>query len=64
MSSSNTDRMKGAGNELKGKAKRIVGEVANDEQLKAEGSADKLKGKAQKAVADAKDAVIRTVKKI
>ena len=64
MSSGNQDRLRGAGNELKGKAKRIAGEVADDEQLKGEGTVDKLKGKAQKALGDAKDAVIRTVKKV
>ena len=49
------DRIKGAGNQVKGQMKEAAGKVLGDNKLKAEGEADKLKGKVQSTVGDAKD---------
>ncbi|KQT58115.1 hypothetical protein ASG52_22880 [Methylobacterium sp. Leaf456] len=51
------DRLKGLGNEALGSAKRGVGNLTDDERLKAEGSAQKLKGRAQQEQGKAKDTV-------
>ncbi|KGR81540.1 CsbD family protein [Lysinibacillus odysseyi] len=50
-----SDKMKSAGNKLKGEAKESLGKVANDPELRAEGRLDRLKGEAQEEVADMKD---------
>ena len=64
MSTSAEDKMKGAVNTLKGKAKRIGGEITDDENLKDEGNLDKLKGAAQTLEGNAKDAIKRGLDKI
>ena len=51
------DRIKGAGNQIKGSIKQGVGELIGDAKLQGEGMADKAKGKAQSAVGGAKDTV-------
>lgn len=51
------DRLKGLGNEAIGSAKRGVGNLTDDEDLKAEGRAQKLRGQAQQEQGKAKDAV-------
>jgi uncharacterized protein YjbJ (UPF0337 family) len=51
------DRLKGLGNEAVGSAKRGVGNLTDDEDLKAEGRAQKLRGEAQQEKGKAKDAV-------
>ena len=56
--------MNGTGNVIKGKAKKIVGEITDNPNLKGEGEVDKLKGKAQQAKANVKDAVKRGLDKI
>lgn len=43
MSSGKTD-------EAKGKAKKVAGELVDDEELKREGEGDKLKGKAKQNI--------------
>ena len=49
MPTSTTDKMNGAANTAKGKAKRIGGEITDNEDLKAEGSMDKrLEARIQK----------------
>ena len=55
--SSTTDKIKGAANEVLGKAKQGLGDVTNSDKLKAEGAAQELKGKTQSTVGDAKGAV-------
>ncbi|AIQ87827.1 UPF0337 protein [Methylobacterium phyllosphaerae] len=55
--SSTTDKIKGVANEALGKAKQGIGDVTNNDKLKAEGAAQELKGKAQGTVGDAKSAV-------
>ena len=51
------DRVKGAGNQVKGAVKSAAGKATGDTKLRAEGAADKLKGKMQNAVGGAKDAI-------
>jgi len=51
------DRIEGKVDDMKGRAKRQVGEWTDDEKLQAEGTADQMKGKAQNAFGKAKDAV-------
>ena len=51
------DRIKGAGNQVKGSIKQGVGELIGDAKLQGEGMADKAKGKVQSAVGGAKDTV-------
>jgi uncharacterized protein YjbJ (UPF0337 family) len=43
----NKERIKGAGEELKGKMKKGVGDLVDNEQLEAEGEAERLKGQAR-----------------
>ncbi|WP_342151450.1 CsbD family protein [Methylorubrum sp. SB2] len=51
------DRLKGLGNEALGSAKRGVGNLTGNEQLKAEGREQKLRGQAQQEQGKAKDTV-------
>lgn len=55
----NQDQANGAWDTLKGKAKRIWGELTDDDMLKAEGSADKLYGLIQERFGDTKEAIQR-----
>lgn len=47
MKSSTRDNAEGKLHQAKGKAKRIVGELANDQDLEAEGALEDVSGKAQ-----------------
>jgi uncharacterized protein YjbJ (UPF0337 family) len=49
------DRVEGAGNTIKGKAKTAAGKALGDEKLKNEGRADQVKGKVQNTVGGIKD---------
>ncbi|MDR3772429.1 MAG: CsbD family protein [Terracidiphilus sp.] len=51
------DRLKGAINEIAGRAKRQVGEWTGDSDAQIEGLAQEVKGKAQKAWGGVKEAV-------
>jgi uncharacterized protein YjbJ (UPF0337 family) len=51
------DRIKGAGDQLKGKIKEGAGKITGDEKLKNEGRADQVKGKVENAIGGAKDKV-------
>jgi uncharacterized protein YjbJ (UPF0337 family) len=64
MPTSTEDKMNGTANILKGKAKRIGGEITDNEDLKDEGEMDKLKGAAQTLKGKAKDAIKRGMNKI
>lgn len=55
----NQDQIAGKFDVLKGKAKRIWGELTDDDFSKAEGSVDKLYGIIQQRFGDAKDAILR-----
>lgn len=57
MSSGFSDKLKAAGNKIKGEVKETIGEATNDPKLQAEGKVDKLKGAAQEKVGDVKEAV-------
>lgn len=62
--SSTTDKIKGAANEALGKAKQGLGDVTNNDKMKADGAAQELKGKTQSTVGDAKGAVKSATDKI
>jgi uncharacterized protein YjbJ (UPF0337 family) len=51
------DRIKGSGDQMKGKIKEGAGKLTGDEKLKNEGRADQVKGKVENAVGGAKDKV-------
>jgi uncharacterized protein YjbJ (UPF0337 family) len=53
----NTDQTEGTFETLKGKAKRIWGELTDDDFDKAEGNADKLYGTIQQKFGDTKEAI-------
>ena len=55
----NQDQAAGTWDVVKGKAKRIWGELTDDDFTKAEGSADKLYGIIQQRFGDAKEAIQR-----
>ncbi len=59
--SSTTDKIKGAVNEAVGNAKQGIGNLTDNERLKAEGKAQELKGETQRGVGEAKSAVNDTV---
>jgi uncharacterized protein YjbJ (UPF0337 family) len=50
------DRVEGKIEDVKGRAKRQVGEWTGDEKTQAEGAAEQVKGKIQNAWGKAKDA--------
>ncbi len=51
----NTDRIVGAGKELKGEAKKQAGDLTGNPELKDEGRADKAEGKVDKVIGKVKD---------
>ena len=51
-----TDKAKGVGNDIAGKAKAAVGKAVDDPKLRAEGKVQQVKGAAQKAAGDVKGA--------
>ena len=53
----NQDQIKGQWEQIKGKAKRIWGELTDDDFGKAQGSADKLYGVIQERFGDSKEAI-------
>ncbi|HTI86350.1 MAG TPA: CsbD family protein [Alphaproteobacteria bacterium] len=55
------DRIKGAGDQMKGKIKEGAGKLTGDEKLKSEGKLDQAKGKVENAVGGAKDKVRETL---
>jgi uncharacterized protein YjbJ (UPF0337 family) len=59
--SSTTDKAKGVGNQIAGKAKQAIGDISGDEALHLKGVVQEQKGIAQKAVGDAKAAVKKIV---
>ncbi len=61
MSSSTSDKVKGATNEAIGKAKRHIGNVVDDEKLKGEGVAQEIKGHLQKRKGEAKEAIKKVI---
>lgn len=53
----NVDQVKGQWEQLVGKAKRVWGELTDDDVLKAEGSSDKLFGLIEKRFGDTKEII-------
>jgi uncharacterized protein YjbJ (UPF0337 family) len=53
----NRDQVAGGWEEIRGKAKRIWGELTDDDFKKAEGSVDKLYGVIQQRFGDKKEAI-------
>jgi uncharacterized protein YjbJ (UPF0337 family) len=51
------DRIKGAAEQAKGKAKEWTGKATGDKKTEVEGKADQVKGKVQNTVGGAKDAM-------
>jgi uncharacterized protein YjbJ (UPF0337 family) len=60
----NRDQIKGSWDRVKGKAKLVLGELTNDETLKAEGSVDKLYGLIQKRFGDTKEVIKSKIDKV
>ena len=60
----NKDQIKGQWDQLVGKAKRVWGELTEDDVLKAEGSADKLFGVIEKRFGDTKELIKSKLDKI
>ncbi|MGN7476674.1 CsbD family protein [Solibacillus silvestris] len=57
MSNAFSDKLKGAGNKLKGEIKESLGSRTDDPLLQAEGKRDQLKGEAQEKIAEAKEKI-------
>jgi uncharacterized protein YjbJ (UPF0337 family) len=53
----NKDQAQGSWDIIKGKAKKVWGELTEDDFLKAEGSVDKLYGAIQKRFGDTKEQI-------
>jgi uncharacterized protein YjbJ (UPF0337 family) len=53
----NKDRVEGAAQNIKGKAKTAAGKALGDEKLKNEGRAEQVKGKVQNTVGGIKDKI-------
>jgi uncharacterized protein YjbJ (UPF0337 family) len=53
----NQDQVKGQWEQIKGKAKRVWGELTDDDVLKAEGSVDKLYGIITERFGDTKQSI-------
>ena len=62
--SSTTDKIKGLANEAVGNVKQGIGNVTDNDKLKAEGKAQELKGEAQKTTGDVKDGVKHVADKV
>lgn len=55
MSDGTGDKIRGGLEEAKGELKQGVGDLTDDDRLKAEGMLDEAKGKAQQFLGDVKD---------
>ena len=51
------DRIKGSGEQAKGKVKEVAGRVLGDSKLESEGKGDQIKGKVQNTIGGVKDAL-------
>jgi uncharacterized protein YjbJ (UPF0337 family) len=61
--SSSSDKAKGIGNKIAGKAKQVAGDISGDATLHNEGVLQEQKGIAEKAIGDAKAAVKKIIDK-
>jgi uncharacterized protein YjbJ (UPF0337 family) len=55
------DRIKGSGQQTKGKVKEVAGKLTGDGKLESEGKADKAAGKVRNVVCGIKDTLRRQV---
>jgi len=60
----NIDQTQGSWDVLKGKAKRIWGELTDDDFAKAEGSSDKLYGTIQQKFGDTKEVIKQKIDRL
>ncbi len=60
----NSDQREGQWEQLKGKAKRVWGELTDDDFMKAEGSTDKLFGRIQERFGDSKEQIKEKLNKL
>ena len=58
-----TDKVKGATNQVIGKAKQGIGEAVGSDKLQGEGAIQEIKGKGQQALGDVKEATKDAVNK-
>ncbi|MDR3376256.1 MAG: CsbD family protein [Ancalomicrobiaceae bacterium] len=58
---SSSDKAKGVGNQVIGKAKQAVGDISSDEALRQKGLDQEAKGIGQKTIGDAKAAVKKLI---
>jgi uncharacterized protein YjbJ (UPF0337 family) len=58
-----SDRIKGAGHQMKGAVKEAVGKATGDTKAEAEGSVEKAAGKVQNAVGGMKDSARKAMNK-
>lgn len=56
--------MDGTGEEMKGRVKEALGDLTDDDDLKAEGKADKASGKAKNVIDNIKDKAEDAVDKV
>jgi uncharacterized protein YjbJ (UPF0337 family) len=56
--------MDGTADDMKGRAKEAVGDLTDDDDLKAEGKADRASGKAKDVIGDIKDKAEDAVDKL
>ncbi|MBN1365928.1 MAG: CsbD family protein [Syntrophaceae bacterium] len=54
MKSSFRDKMEGTFHQMKGKIKKVAGELSDNPNLEAEGEVEKITGKAQKKIGQVK----------
>lgn len=59
----NNDRIEGSAKQVKGATEEVIGKATGDAKLQADGNADKAAGKVQNAIGGVKDAVQDAVKK-
>ena len=60
----NQDQAQGKWDQIKGKAKKVWGELSNDDFKKAQGSVDKLYGVIQEKFGDTKEAIQKKLDKL
>ena len=64
MSDSSRDRIEGTVDDLTGRGKSALGGLTNDEDMQAEGETDQARGGLKQGMADVKDKVDDSVKKV
>ena len=64
MSDQSRDRIEGTVDDLKGRSRSAWGELADDDEQRAEGDADQAEGALKKGMANVKDKVDDAVKKV